>query len=1018
MKTRSISIVLMLTAIIAASWLFVSCPNEIQAPRYGSLSVSTGARAARTIAPSAVEIDVTSYRVSGVHSDGITTFEPVISATQPITVDNLKVGTWTITVDGLNSGLDVVSTQTQNVIIESGKTTSATFDLVIPEGTGTVEITVTWPDSVTSFSQVRGTITPTVTGKEGFTVATSTATTVGGESTIEQTIAAFPTGSYQFKLEFLDAGGNPVGLSYREALNVYKDMTSSKTYIVPEVIFPIETPVISMDSLYQVSISCGTGDVTIYYTTDGNEPTLASDEYLASFTITQNTTVKAIAVREDRLSSAVATVDLEVPAAAPLFDPEANTYESPQTVSLSSFTDGADIYYFLNDDPTSNPYVSPIQVNENTTIKAIATHPDYADSAESVASYLVKVAAPSVSHASNSYLGEQSVTLESATTGASIYYTLDGSDPTSGTLYEQSILIQDDTTLRAVAKKSNMENSPIVEREYVILEKKVATPTFDPVPGTFSTSQSVTISSETPGASIYYTTNGEDPATLGTLYSGPIPVTQTTTIKAIGILPDDWVDSDVATGTYTLQVVAPAISLDSDTYQADRTVQLTTTTAGATIYYTLDDSDPKTSLTRIEYKGEFSIDRSLTLRAMAEKSGWLSSTESSETYAMYVASPTFSVAADTYASAQSVEITSATSNATIYYTTNGDPPTASSTAYTGAVNVNQSMTLKALAMKDGCTDSSISSASYVIQGSSGLTVRDLANYSISIQLPEGWDTGIVVTGAGGTVTAVVSPILEEDGVIYTWYLDGVEARNRIGDIASEGMSLEFGIGGEDVFLSSGPHLLAVGISIGNISFSEQKVIVASQNGTVGTLGQLVVGDIGPSGGYIFYDDEADEVDDIPGYRYLEAAPAGWSGDSADPGYVFGYYRPEGTNIMVGGTDTTIGNGEANTAALTAAMGSTAYSSSTGTEKAVYAAKICEEYTGGGNDDWFLPSKDELNLMYQNLKVQGLGGFSAVGFYWSSSEGSEDGAWYQKFGTGSQLDNYRFIEYRVRPVRAF
>ena len=165
MKTRSISIVVTLVAIIAASFLFISCPNEIEEPRFGSLSVSTGGRSARTISPSAAEIDVTSYRVSGGHSDETTNFGPVISATQPITVDNLKVGTWSITVDGLNATDGVVSTHTQDVVIESGKTTSATFDLAIPEGTGTVDISLTWPASVTSFSQVRGTITPTLTGK-------------------------------------------------------------------------------------------------------------------------------------------------------------------------------------------------------------------------------------------------------------------------------------------------------------------------------------------------------------------------------------------------------------------------------------------------------------------------------------------------------------------------------------------------------------------------------------------------------------------------------------------------------------------------------------------------------------------------------------------------------------------------------------------------------------------------------------------------------------------------------------
>ena len=69
------------------------------------------------------------------------------------------------------------------------------------------------------------------------------------------------------------------------------------------------------------------------------------------------------------------------------------------------------------------------------------------------------------------------------------------------------------------------------------------------------------------------------------------------------------------------------------------------------------------------------------------------------------------------------------------------------------------------------------------------------------------------------------------------------------------------------------------------------------------------------------------------------------------------------------------------------------------------------------DDWFLPSKDELNLMYQNLKKSNLGGFSE-GYYWSSSEDNASDAWSQVFFNGTQYNLYRKPEVRVRAVRAF
>jgi len=82
-----------------------------------------------------------------------------------------------------------------------------------------------------------------------------------------------------------------------------------------------------------------------------------------------------------------------------------------------------------------------------------------------------------------------------------------------------------------------------------------------------------------------------------------------------------------------------------------------------------------------------------------------------------------------------------------------------------------------------------------------------------------------------------------------------------------------------------------------------------------------------------------------------------------------------------------------------------------------AADICANLSLGGYSDWFLPSKDELNLMYENLKIFRVGGFTD-GFYWSSSEYDADLARYQGFGIGSQGYDYKHESLPVRAVRAF
>jgi hypothetical protein len=113
----------------------------------------------------------------------------------------------------------------------------------------------------------------------------------------------------------------------------------------------------------------------------------------------------------------------------------------------------------------------------------------------------------------------------------------------------------------------------------------------------------------------------------------------------------------------------------------------------------------------------------------------------------------------------------------------------------------------------------------------------------------------------------------------------------------------------------------------------------------------------------------------------------------------------GTSI--GGTGLGIGTGAANTTAIIAGCGESGI-----------AARICNDLVLNGYSDWFLPSKDELNLMYQNLKLAGIGGFADYG-YWSSSEYWSTTAWLQDFGDGTQYANgYKDYYERVRAVRAF
>jgi hypothetical protein len=111
-----------------------------------------------------------------------------------------------------------------------------------------------------------------------------------------------------------------------------------------------------------------------------------------------------------------------------------------------------------------------------------------------------------------------------------------------------------------------------------------ATPTFSPVAGTYSSNQNVAVTSATPGARIYYTTNGTTPTTSSTLYSSPITVSATTTVKALAAATG-YTTSAVASATYTLVAATPTFSPAAGTYGANQTVTISSATPGAKIYY-------------------------------------------------------------------------------------------------------------------------------------------------------------------------------------------------------------------------------------------------------------------------------------------------------------------------------------------------------------------------------------------------------------------------------------------------
>jgi hypothetical protein len=118
----------------------------------------------------------------------------------------------------------------------------------------------------------------------------------------------------------------------------------------------------------------------------------------------------------------------------------------------------------------------------------------------------------------------------------------------------------------------------------------------------------------------------------------------------------------------------------------------------------------------------------------------------------------------------------------------------------------------------------------------------------------------------------------------------------------------------------------------------------------------------------------------------------------------------GSNTTTGATGTILGTGSDNTTAIIAAQGGTATS---------YAAGLARAYTGGGYNDWYLPSADELYKLYLNRVA--IGGFTSNN-YWTSTEDTFELAKIHDFWMGlsglSGISDYKSANYYVRAVRSF
>ena len=551
-----------------------------------------------------------------------------------------------------------------------------------------------------------------------------------------------------------------------------KEMKSSKTlcftYTIAQqkqALKPTATPATQENAPTTVTpgdkilLSSSTKGSSIYCTTDGSTPVV---EWIdKELKVGENTklynagegiimpldgegyfTIHAIAVAEDYKNSQEAIFIYAYPDAvqSPYANIPSGSVDLGTKVLLKNRTEGASIHYTIKTDGTepADPTISssvfdeaqPIVINGKTVIKAFAVK-NSVKSAIVTLTYTTKdqLAPPEASIESGAMVSRGTRLKLTAASRATIYYTTDGSDPTdssNSSVVSGKDLVLDgaagsQVTVKAYAVMDGKSASEVATFTYQI-SKNTGGVTADVVNGTeVSNGSKVNLMTDVTGAEIYYTTDGSSPADSGikgTVVTINGTAGSTFTIKAVAKVNGD--AGTVCTFTYRIKErpTAPTASPSGGELTIAKRVELSS--SADKIYYTTDGTTPTESSNL--YKEPVLINRTTTLKAIAvSKDGEVSEVASFQ----YTAAARADMPKASYESGSTVEpgtvvtLRTDTSNAQIYYSTDGTDPTMdtldSLLKYTEeGIVISRTVTIKAVAYREDLQLSKVGTFQYLV----------------------------------------------------------------------------------------------------------------------------------------------------------------------------------------------------------------------------------------------------------------------------------------------------------------
>lgn len=474
--------------------------------------------------------------------------------------------------------------------------------------------------------------------------------------------------------------------------------------------------------------------------------------------------------------------------------------------------------------------IGPLSVNDDLTVEE-------AELLRTTGALTPKCATPTFNPGNGSYDFSVDVELACATPDSTVYYTTDGSAPTSSSsVYSTAIHLTANTTVRAFATAAGVDDSAIASANYVIVTNPICVKPVIAVIGSGAT-RDVTITCATPSATIYYTLDGSNPSSSSTLYTGSFQVDESATIKAVAtktlyrrspyaawsalikfgnavifgrayltvVMPDgkEWLDENFAYDAvgydygdtpsnsveygrlYSASDLATIVALLTSGWHLPAEIDsialvaaiggssaLKLKSPGTTYWTTANGTNNYGFDARGSgwYNGSSYLDLTLGFYIWLDLSsgsynkifGFSDSATiagnggagANDRYSVRLVrekcvNPEIGRLSGSYDSTSiDVKITCPDENAKFFYTTNGDDPTESSTPYTGPINISSSLTLKVIATNGVPSD--VVSATYVLNATISQTRELLVPWSNADDL---WVTRGAVTFNAGALSA-------------------------------------------------------------------------------------------------------------------------------------------------------------------------------------------------------------------------------------------------------------------------